>query len=189
MYDGMSDTFDYLLHYRQLMTLDIGNDILLYKVFLSNFHGSTLSQFHQFPHNSINSFRDETFVGHYLCSACQKQNISTLQNIKMQKNELLRDFMKRFGQIVLQVESYSMDAILQIFKWSISLGTPFFESLTKNMLISMDDLFRWTDKYAMLEDNVRATSQQVLVMNWPTKNNKVGSSKPPNNQFRQGGQK
>ncbi|RVW99603.1 hypothetical protein CK203_021507 [Vitis vinifera] len=71
MYDGMSDPFNYLLYYRQLMTLDIGNDILLYKVFLSNFHGSTLSWFHQLPQNSINSFRDvsETFVGHYLCSA------------------------------------------------------------------------------------------------------------------------
>ena len=72
MYNGMSDPFDYLLHYRQLMTLDIGNDILLYKVFPSNFHGSTLSWFHQFPQNSINSFRDvsKTFVGHYLCSVC-----------------------------------------------------------------------------------------------------------------------
>ena len=66
----------------------------------------------------MNNFRDlsKAFVGHYLCSARYKQNISTLQNIKMQENELLRDFMKRFGQAVLKVESYNMDAILQIFK-------------------------------------------------------------------------
>nr|CAN81237.1 hypothetical protein VITISV_031072 [Vitis vinifera] len=58
----------------------------------------------------------EAFVGQYLCSAQHKQNISTLQNIKMQDNESLREFLKRFGQAVLQVEACSMDAVLQIFK-------------------------------------------------------------------------
>ena len=62
--------------------------------------------------------------------------------------------MKRFGQAVLQVESYSMDVILQIFKRSINPGTPFFESLAKKSLVIMDDLFRRADKYYMLEDDV-----------------------------------
>ena len=62
----------------------------------------------------MNNFWDlsEAFVGHYLCSNRHKQNISTLQNIKMQENESLKDFMKWFRQVVLQVESYSMDTIL-----------------------------------------------------------------------------
>ena len=78
------------------MTLDFENNVLLYKVFLVSLHGSTLSWFHQLPQNSINSFRDvsKAFFSHYLCSTYQKQNISTLQNIKMQENESLRDFMK-----------------------------------------------------------------------------------------------
>ena len=54
----------------------------------------------------------------------------------------------------------------------------------------MDDLFRWADKYVMLEDDVRAASQQVLVTNQPTtKKNKVGISKSPNNQSKQRKQK
>ena len=32
-YDGTSNPFDHIMHYRQLMTLDIGNDLLLCKVF------------------------------------------------------------------------------------------------------------------------------------------------------------
>ena len=39
MYDGTSDLFDHLLHYRQLMTLDIGNDVLLCKIFPTSLHG------------------------------------------------------------------------------------------------------------------------------------------------------
>ena len=49
----------------------------------------------------------------------------------------------------------------------------------------MDDLFRQADKYYMLEDDVRAASQQVLFTNHSTNNDKAESSKPLN-QSRQG---
>nr|CAN78906.1 hypothetical protein VITISV_006738 [Vitis vinifera] len=160
-YDGSSDLFDHIMHYRQLMTLDIGNDALLCKVFPASLQEQALSWFHRLPPNSVGNFRDlsEAFVGQHLCSARHKQNINTLQNIKMQDNESLMEFVKRFGQAILQVEAYSMDAVLQIFKRSICPGTPFFESLTKKPLTMMDDLFRRANKYSMLEDDVRAATQ------------------------------
>lgn len=97
--DGSRDPFDHIMHYRQLMTLDIGNEMLLCKVFPANLQCQALSWFHRLPTNSVDNFRDllEAFVGQYLCSARHKQNISTLQNIKMQENESLREFVKRFG--------------------------------------------------------------------------------------------
>ena len=66
--------------------------------------------------------------------------------------------MKRFEQTVLQVESYSMDVILYIFKKNINLGTPFFESLAKKPSATIDNLFRRDDKYSMLENDVRVAS-------------------------------
>ena len=128
-----SDPFDHIMHYRQLMTLDIGNNVLLCKVFPASLQGQALSWFYHLSMNSIDNFKDlpKAFVGQYLCLALHKQNISTLQNIKMQENESLREFVKRFGKVVLQVESYSMDTVLQIFKQSICPSTLFFESLAK----------------------------------------------------------
>ena len=84
-YDWSSDPFDHIMHYRQLMTLDIGNDALLCKVFPVSLQGHALSWFHRLPMNSVDNFRDlsKAFVGQYLCSTRHKQNISTLQNIKM----------------------------------------------------------------------------------------------------------
>ena len=51
-----------------VMTLDIGNDVLFCKVFLTCLHGSILFWFHRLLLNSINSFQDvsKTFVGYYL---------------------------------------------------------------------------------------------------------------------------
>ena len=88
-----------------------------------------------------------------------------MQNVKMQENESLREFVKRFGQVMLQVESYNMDIILQIFKRSICPNTPFFEALAKKPPMTIDDLFKQANKYFMLEDDVRAATQQVLVTN------------------------
>ena len=48
----------------------------------------------------------------------------------------------------------------------------------------MDNLFRQAEKYSMLKDDVRTTTQQVLVTNRSTKDDKAGSSKP-SNQLRQ----
>ena len=75
MYDRSSDSFDHLMHFWHMMTLDIGNDLLLCKVFPTNLHGPTLSWFHRLPQNSINSFQDvsEAFVGYYLCYTRQKK--------------------------------------------------------------------------------------------------------------------
>ncbi|RVW99781.1 Transposon Ty3-I Gag-Pol polyprotein [Vitis vinifera] len=151
------------MHYRQLMTLDIGNDALLCKVFPDSLQGQALSWFHRLPPNSVGNFRDlsEAFVGQYLCSARHKQNISTLQNIKMQDNESLREFVKRS----------SNEASVQALH--------FFESLAKKPPTTMDDLFRRANKYSMLEDDVRAATQQVLVAGRPSRSNTERNTKPP----------
>nr|CAN63705.1 hypothetical protein VITISV_013105 [Vitis vinifera] len=178
-YDGSNDPFDHIMHYRQLMTLDIGNDALLCKVFPASLQGQTLSWFHRLPPNSVDNFRDlsEAFVGQYLCSARHKQNISTLQNIKMQDNESLREFVKRFGQAILQVEAYSMDAVLQIFKQNICPGTPFFESLVKKPPTTMDDLFRRANKYSCS----KTTYEQP-----PSKNAKLPDRPRPSDRRQEG---
>ncbi|RVW67846.1 hypothetical protein CK203_060991 [Vitis vinifera] len=57
LYDGSNDPFDHIMHYRQLMTLDIGNVPLLCKVFPVSLQGQTLSWFHRLPLNSVDNFR------------------------------------------------------------------------------------------------------------------------------------
>ncbi|RVW72070.1 hypothetical protein CK203_054794 [Vitis vinifera] len=102
-YDGSSDSFDHIMHYRQLMTLDIGNDALLCKVFPASLQGQALSWFHRLlPNSVITSGTYRKLLWDSTCApARHKQNISTLQKIKMQENESLREFVKRFGQAVV----------------------------------------------------------------------------------------
>ena len=150
--------------------------------FPASLHVQALSWFHRLPMNSMNNFRDllEAFEGQYICLARHKQNINTLQNIKIQENESLREFVKRLEQVVLQVEYCSMDVVLQIFKRSICSGTPSFESLVKKPPATMDDLYKRANKYSMLKDDIRATTQLILVTSRNVGNNSTRSSKPAN---------
>ena len=83
----------------------------------------------------------------------KKKNINSLQTILKQEWESIRDFTRRFGEAIQQVESYSMDAVLKKFRRSFGLSTPFFHSLSLDSLAT-----RWADKYSMLEDNICAVA-------------------------------
>ena len=147
------------------MILNASNDRLLCKVFPASLRGSTLAWFHKLPCNSINLFNDlwVAFVSHYLCSVRQNRNISSLQTILKQKAESIRDFTRRFGQAIQRLESYNMDAVLQNFTRNFGLSTPFFWSLSLDPPKTMEELYRQDDKSSMLENNVRAVTQTVMI--------------------------
>ena len=128
MFDGSIDPYDHMLHYNKAMTLNSGNDLLLCKVFQASLHGPVLSWFHKLPQSLINKFNElwRAFISQHLCSVRQKRNISSLQTILKHENESIRDFTRRFGQAVQQIEFYSMDAVLHNFKRSFGSSTSFF---------------------------------------------------------------
>ena len=114
MYDGSFDPYNHMWHFNQAMILNVRDDRLLCKVFPVSLKGPVLAWFHKLPRGSINSFVKlwASFVSQYLCSIRKKWNISSLQAILKREDDSIRDFTRRFGQAVQQIDIYSMDAIL-----------------------------------------------------------------------------
>ena len=160
MYDGSSDPYDHMLHYNQAMILSAEDDRLLCKVFSASLKGPALAWFHKLPRGSINSSSElwAAFVSQYLCSVRQKGNISSLQSILKREDKSIRNFTRRFGQVIQQIDMYSMDIVLQKFRRSFGPTTPFFQSLSLDPPVTMEELYRWVDKFSTLEDNIRAAS-------------------------------
>ena len=165
MYDGSSDPYDHMLHFNQAMILNVGDNRLLLKVFPASLKGPALAWFHKLPQRSINSFSElwDTFVSQYLCLFRHKGNNSSLQTIFKREDESIRDFTRRFGGVIQQIYSYSMDAVLQNFRKSFGLTAPFFHSLSLDPPMTMEELYKRADKYSTLEDNIWATSQTVMI--------------------------
>ena len=167
------------------MILSAGDDRLLCKVFPASLKGPALAWFHKLPRGSINTFGElwAAFVSQFLCSVRQKGNISSLQSIIKREDESIRDFTRRFGQTVQQIDIYSMDAVLQNFRRSFRPTTPFFQSLSLDPLATMEELYRRADKFSMLEDNIRAASQTVMI----TAQNTKPAARSPSEQKRSQG--
>ena len=107
----------------------------------------------------------------------EKRNISFLQTI-LKQEETIRDFTRRFRQAVQQIESYSMDVVLQNFRRSFRLSTPFFQSLSLDPLATREELYKRANRYSMLEDNILTPTQTVMITNQPTEGNKSPRKKP-----------
>ena len=68
-----------------------------------------------------------------------------------------------------------MDAVLQNFRRSLGPTTPFFQSLSLDPPVTMEELYRRADKFSTLEDNIRAALQTVMIT---TQNNKPATKGP-----------
>ena len=117
-----------------------------------------LAWLHELPHNSINLFNEiwTVFVSQYFVQYVEEEY--SLQTIIKQEEETIRDFIRRFGQVVQQVKVYSMDAVLQNFRRRFTRSTPFFHSLSLNSRVTMEELYKRADRYSTLEDNIGATN-------------------------------
>ena len=56
-----------------------------------------------------------------------------------------------------------MDAVLQDFRRSFGPSTSFFHSLSLDPSGTMEELYRWADRYSTLEDNIRSATQIVMI--------------------------
>ena len=184
MYDDSSDPYDHMLHYNQAMILSAGDDRLLCKVFPASLKGPALAWFDKLPRGSINTFGElwTAFVSQYLCSVRQKGSISSLQSILKREDESIWDFTRRFGQAVQQIDMYSMDAVLQNFRRSFGPTTPFFQSLSLDPPVTMEEVYRRADKFSTLEDNIRVASQTVMITAQNSKPAVKGPIRQKNNQ-------
>ena len=104
--------------------------------------------------------------------SAKEMNISSLQTILKHEDESMQDFTRRFGQAIQQIEFYSMDAVFQNFRISFGPSTPFFYSLSLNPPTTMEELYRRANRYSTLEDNIRATTQTVMITNQPAEKDK-----------------
>ena len=128
----------------------------------------------------INSFNKlcAAFISQYLYSVRQKRNISSLQTILKQEHKSIRDFTRRFKQAVQQIESYSMDVVLQNFKRSFKSSTLFFQLLSLDPPAMREELYKWAYRYSILEDNIRAATQTVMITSQSLEGNKMSGKRP-----------
>ena len=73
-----------------------------------------------------------------------------------------------------------MGAVLQNLRRSFGPSSPFFQSLSLDPPAMMEELYRRVDRYSILEDNIRAVTQTVMITSQSAEGNKPPGKQPPN---------
>ena len=71
-----------------------------------------------------------------------------------------------------------MDAVLQNFRRSFRLSTPFFHSLSLDLPATMEELYRRENRYSTLEDNIHLATQIIMITSKSAESNKPTGKKP-----------
>ena len=113
----------------------------------------------------------ETFTIRYLCFVKQKQSVTNMFRAKVERGESLRDFMKRFGWIIHQLDTMSMDSVMQPIKQVVKSNSQFSSSISLKPPTLIDELFQRASKYSSYEKMtlLQGLDRQWLLMKAPLK--------------------
>ena len=114
IYEGKTDPMDHLDSYRDLMTLQGYSDEVMCTTFSTTLKSSTRTWFRKLSPGTIDSFSNlsRLIVANFMSYRVRQKNASHLFTIHQKEAEILKNYVKRFNQTVLEVEDASDKVIV-----------------------------------------------------------------------------
>jgi len=161
-YDGTTDLEEHVDVFTTQAGLYTSDDAILYRVFPTSLKGSALNWFTRLPPNSIDCF--DTLVTRFgiqfVTSKPHHLTSLALINIRQEKGESLREFMKRFGMISLNISNLNPEVAMHHLVTALKPGS-FVDSLCKKPVSNLDELRTKATKFMQMEElkEFRSTTQ------------------------------
>ncbi|XP_073304618.1 uncharacterized protein [Primulina huaijiensis] len=140
-YDGNADSEEHLARFKNMAMLHYYPDRIKCKVFLTTLVDSAQRWFEGLAPQSIHSFEDfqEVFLHQFSSSKKYKKTAFSLFEVKQSPKESLRDYIRRFNRVALDVPSCAPETKTTAFTQGLREGE-FFRSLTKKTPEDFEDL-------------------------------------------------
>jgi len=115
------------------MMLSGGSDAVYCKLFMNTLSGIALEWFVSLPDGHITSFQQfsKLFIEQYIANRAPPVVSYDLFDVRQNQGESLRDYLSRFGAMVVRLPSKDEDMLVHAFKEWVLPG-PFSESLIRN---------------------------------------------------------
>ena len=106
VYDGTKDPLDHIRAFKTLLNLKQTPGKVICRTFLATLRGAAQIWFNKLPTVSIANFDQlsDSFVHHFIRGQCHKSPTSYLLTVKQQEGETLREYVKRFNKVVLEID-------------------------------------------------------------------------------------
>ena len=91
-----------------------------------------------------------------------RESRANLFHVRMGQFESIRDFMKSFGVVILQLDIVSTDTMMQPIKQAIRPNTQFLNSFSLHPSTTVGKLFQRGNQYALLEDDTLIATKRTV---------------------------
>ncbi|GKV37983.1 hypothetical protein SLEP1_g45941 [Rubroshorea leprosula] len=108
-YDGTKDADDHLHAFYSCMQAQNASDALMCKIFPSTLRGNARTWYHSLPRRSINSYTEmvSAFATKFSSRRLIRKTTSELMRVKQREGESLKNYMSRFNDAILEVNSFN----------------------------------------------------------------------------------
>ncbi|GLT41805.1 hypothetical protein SLA2020_158450 [Shorea laevis] len=107
-YDGTKDPDDHLHAFYSCMQAQNASDALMCKIFPSTLRGNARTSYYSLPPRSISSYTEmaSAFATKFSSRRLIRKTTSELMRVKQREGESLKNYMSRFNDAVLEVNSF-----------------------------------------------------------------------------------
>jgi len=152
-YDGSRNPDEHTAVYTTHISLYTWNDVVMCRVFPTTLKGATLSWFTRLPLLSIDCFDTlvEKFGVQFATSRPHHLTSIALVNIRQERGEFMRTFMKRFGKVALSIRNLSPEVTMHHMITALK-PRPFADSLCKKSTTNLVELRERASKFMQMEE-------------------------------------
>jgi hypothetical protein len=162
MYDGKADPIEHISHFRQSMTLHLGNDALMCRMFPSSLGPMSLRWFNCLQHSSIHSWDElaEAFVSQFITNNKKPKEFDSLLSIRMKDSESLKSYFSRYWEVYNEVDGCTEEIAIKTFKLGLDPESELRHNLCRRPAKNMRDLMSRIGQFVRVEDD-RARTRVV----------------------------
>ncbi|KAI0488065.1 hypothetical protein KFK09_027889 [Dendrobium nobile] len=185
-YDGTSDPYEHIDHYRTIMHIQQAPDALLCQVFPTTLKGQARTWFYSLPPRSIPLFVKlaKLFVEQFVANRRMIKDSSHLLGIRQNEGESLKEYFQRFSAEARQFPGVDPELLRGVFLGGLRPG-PFYSALMRETVHSYADLIHRVEAQIIADEAINAHRKQFEQATGKRKN-PPGTENPPSQRKKQG---
>ncbi|KAF5933814.1 hypothetical protein HYC85_029985 [Camellia sinensis] len=165
-YEGKTDPYSHLSHFRQVMAVYRRNEALMCILFPSSLGDLGLTWFEKLPEGSIASWAQlaEAFVTRFRTNTKTPMEIDQLLSIDMGEKETLRSYNSRYWETFNQIGDCPTNLAIAQYKRGLPVGNRLRDSITMTPPLTMEALMERVHQHIRVEeDGARAKAKSSTI--------------------------